>query len=121
LAQAKGANIAGMRILLKHYGLNLDQVDVFYLAGGFARHIDVEAAKRIGLIPNIPADRIVKIGNASLAGAAIALRSKPQRDQLESLVRKIGHVGLESDPAFFDYFVEGCQYDYVHDVHTPTL
>lgn len=116
LAQAKGANVAGMRILLKNYGLALEDVDVFYLAGGFARHIDVEAAKRIGLIPNIPSERILKIGNAALAGAGIALLSTRQRAILESLVRRIGHVGLESDPQFFDYFVEGCQYDYVHTV-----
>jgi uncharacterized 2Fe-2S/4Fe-4S cluster protein (DUF4445 family) len=116
LAQAKGANVAGLRILLKNYGLALEDVDVFYLAGGFARHIDVEAAKRIGLIPNIPSGRILKIGNASLAGAGIALLSTKQRAILESLVRRVGHVALESDPAFFDYFVEGCQYDYVHTV-----
>ena len=34
-----------------------DDIDVFYLAGGFGRHLRVEAAQRIGLIPNIPADR----------------------------------------------------------------
>jgi uncharacterized 2Fe-2S/4Fe-4S cluster protein (DUF4445 family) len=85
-------------------------VEVFYLAGGFARHIDVEAAKRIGLIPNLRSERILKIGNAALAGAGIALRSTRQRAVLENLVRRIGHVGLESDPQFFDYFVEGCQF-----------
>jgi uncharacterized 2Fe-2S/4Fe-4S cluster protein (DUF4445 family) len=118
LAQAKGANIAGMRILLKHYGLAVEDVDVFYLAGGFARHIDVEAAKRIGLIPNIPSERILKIGNAALAGAGVALLSVTQRARLETLVHRIGHVALESDPGFFNYFVEGCLYDYVHTIAT---
>src|SRR5690606_9614012 len=35
LAQAKGANVAGLRTVLSHYGASFDDIDVFYLAGGF--------------------------------------------------------------------------------------
>ena len=36
LAQAKGANVAGLQILFDDYGVGFDDVDVFYLAGGLA-------------------------------------------------------------------------------------
>src|SRR5690606_35505806 len=73
LAQAKGANVAGLRIAFSQFGSRYSDIHVFYLAGGFGRHLDLESAKRIGLVPNLPASNIVLVGNASVEGACIAL------------------------------------------------
>jgi len=110
LAQAKGANVAGLQIAFAEYGIDYSQLDVFYLAGGFGRHLDIQASKRIGLIPNIPAARILQVGNASVEGACIALLSRAKRAELEALVQRVTHCRLETHPGFFDYFVEGCQF-----------
>jgi uncharacterized 2Fe-2S/4Fe-4S cluster protein (DUF4445 family) len=111
LAQAKGANAAGLRVLADEYGVSLDRIDRLYLAGGFARHLDVDAACRIGLIPDLPRDRIVKVGNAALAGASIALLSRTRRADLEAIVRRVELVRLEAHPEFFEFFVQGCQFE----------
>jgi uncharacterized 2Fe-2S/4Fe-4S cluster protein (DUF4445 family) len=111
LAQAKGANAAGLKVLAESYGISLQQIDRLYLAGGFSRHLDVDAACRIGLVPDLPRERIQKIGNAALQGAAMALLSKTRRQQLEELVKRIEHVRLETHSQFFDFFVEGCQFE----------
>ncbi|AOS43585.1 2Fe-2S iron-sulfur cluster binding domain protein [Lacunisphaera limnophila] len=110
LAQAKGANVAGLQIAFAEYGIDYPQLDVFYLAGGFGRHLNLESSKRIGLIPNLPADKIVQVGNASVEGACIALLSRAKRAELEALVSRVQHCRLETHPGFFDYFVEGCQF-----------
>ncbi len=110
LAQAKGANVAGLQIVAKNYGKALADLDVFYLAGGFGRHLDVAAARRIGLIPDLPPEKIVQVGNAAIEGASIALLSVSRRRELEELVKSIRHVELETDPDFFDHFVAGCQF-----------
>ena len=111
LAQAKGANVAGLRAVFGAYGVAFDDIEVFYLAGGFGRHLKPEAAKRIGLIPNLPADRLVRIGNAAIEGASIALLSRAKRRELERTVRRVEHCRLETHPDFFDFFVFGCQFD----------
>jgi uncharacterized 2Fe-2S/4Fe-4S cluster protein (DUF4445 family) len=110
LAQAKGANVAGLRTVFSHYGLDLEEIDVFYLAGGFGRHLNVDAARRIGLIPNLPDDRIVRLGNAAIEGASIALLSRAKRLELETTVTRVEHCRLETHPDFFDFFVFGCQF-----------
>lgn len=120
LAQAKGANAAGLQIVLAAYGVSLADIDCFYLAGGFARHIDVSAAKRIGLIPNLPEDRIVQLGNAAIEGATRALCSAASRRRLEELIQRVEHVELETDPLFFDRFVDGCQFAPLDLVSIPT-
>ena len=110
LAQAKGANVAGLHVVFSNYGVSFDDVAVFYLAGGFGRHLKKEASKRIGLIPNLPDARIVQIGNAAIEGACIALLSVPGRDALEGMVKRVDHCRLETHPDFFEFFVEGCQF-----------
>jgi uncharacterized 2Fe-2S/4Fe-4S cluster protein (DUF4445 family) len=110
LAQAKGANAAGLRIAVESYGLALTDLRRLDLAGGFARYLDLGAARRIGLIPDLPDDRLRQVGNAALEGASIALRSLSRRRALEEAVRRVEHVRLETHPRFFDIFVDGCQF-----------
>jgi uncharacterized 2Fe-2S/4Fe-4S cluster protein (DUF4445 family) len=110
LAQAKGANAAGLQVAASHYGIDFSDIGLFYLAGGFGRHVKVDAARRIGLIPNMERAKITQVGNASIEGACIALLSKTKRDELESLVKRVEHCRLETHPNFFNFFVEGCQF-----------
>jgi uncharacterized 2Fe-2S/4Fe-4S cluster protein (DUF4445 family) len=116
LAQAKGANVAGLHVVFSSYGIDFDEVDVFYLAGGFGRHLNVEASKRIGLVPSLDSAKIVQAGNTAIEGATIALLSKSKRQELEDLVRKVQHCRLETHPSFFNFFVEGCQFKPVETI-----
>jgi uncharacterized 2Fe-2S/4Fe-4S cluster protein (DUF4445 family) len=110
LAQAKGANVAGLHIVMKEYGISFEDLDAFYLAGGFGRHLRVASSTRIGLIPNIDDAKIHQVGNSAIEGACIALLSRAKRAALERLIKNVIHCRLEKDPDFFDYFVEGCQF-----------
>ena len=110
LAQAKGANVVGLHVVFSSYGIDFDDIDVFYLAGGFGRHLSVEASKRIGLVPSLDSAKIVQAGNTAIEGATIALLSMTKRRELEELVKKVQHCRLETHPSFFDFFVEGCQF-----------
>jgi uncharacterized 2Fe-2S/4Fe-4S cluster protein (DUF4445 family) len=117
LAQAKGANATGLQMVFEIAGLSYDDVDSFYLAGAFAHHVDIEAAKRIGLIPNMDSSKLHQIGNAAIEGATLALLSMTARAEAEELVRRIEHVELETHPHFFEYFVDGCQFKPVDLMH----
>ena len=108
--------MAGLHIVFDRYGCRFEDLDVFYLAGGFGRHLNVASAKRIGLIPDLDDARILQVGNAAIEGASIALLSRSRRLELEQLVRNVAHVRLETHPDFFHYFVEGCQF---YPVHSP--
>ena len=102
--------MAGLQVVFSDYGIQFDDIELFYLAGGFGRHLKKEAAKRIGLIPNIADDKIVQVGNAALEGATVALISRSRREELETFVKRVEHRRLETHPGFFDFFVDGCQF-----------
>ena len=110
LAQAKAANYCGQNIVLETTKTTPDDYTRLYLAGGFANYINTQNAINIGFIPDIPLDRITKIGNASLQGATIMLTNATKRATIETLVADITHIELETNPNFFDHFVEGCQF-----------
>jgi uncharacterized 2Fe-2S/4Fe-4S cluster protein (DUF4445 family) len=110
LAQAKGANVAGLQIVRDVLGFDFPEVERFYLAGGFAKHLNLDAARRIGLVPPLRDDRLVLVGNAALEGASLALLSRSLRGTLEDLVSHVEHIELETHERFFDFFVEGCQF-----------
>ena len=110
LAQAKAANYCGQWIVLRRYGVPLGDISRLYLAGGFANYVDIGSAVDIGFIANLPSDKIVKAGNASLEGATIMLLSSRLRNAGESMARQIEHVELETTTDFFDIFVEGCMF-----------
>jgi uncharacterized 2Fe-2S/4Fe-4S cluster protein (DUF4445 family) len=110
IAQAKGSNFAAQMILLKHFGIGVEDIATLYLAGGFAEYLDVAQAQRIGMIAWVPEDRVVKLGNASLEGARALLCCTSSRRELEELAPGVEHVRLEQDPDFFDLFVEGMKF-----------
>jgi uncharacterized 2Fe-2S/4Fe-4S cluster protein (DUF4445 family) len=111
LAQAKAANYCGQLILIRNMGISVDQIDRLYLAGGFANYIDVRNAIEIGFLAPVAEDRIIKAGNAAVAGARQMLLSQRRRSAMEEYVKRIEHVELETTPDFFDYFVDGCQFN----------
>ncbi len=108
LAQAKGSNSAAIRVLMDKLGLEFEVIDTIFLAGGFGKHIDLDMAKMIGLLPNVPNDKFKRVGNSSIEGLTIALLDKNKKIEIDNFIKKIKTVNLESEPDFFNYFVDGC-------------
>jgi len=109
LAQAKSANACGQLILMRRLGVTPDQVDQVFLAGGFSNALDVENAIAIGLLAQVPMERMKRVGNASVRGAKALLLSARRRRELEDLLSRVEHVELEAEPDFFELFVDGCR------------
>ncbi|MFV2064857.1 MAG: ASKHA domain-containing protein, partial [Chloroflexota bacterium] len=110
LAQAKAANACGQQILLRQLGISPAQIDRAFLSGGFANAVDVENAIAIGFLAPMQPDRVQRVGNAALKGASMLLLSRAKRAELDTLIARIEHVELETEPDFFELFVDGCQF-----------
>lgn len=104
LLQAKAVIFAGIRILLKHVGKRAEDLQRIYLAGAFARHIDLANAVASGLLPDIPLDRYHFIGNGSLGGAFLAVVDDRLRLQADELVARPKVIELNLDPEFMDQY-----------------
>jgi uncharacterized 2Fe-2S/4Fe-4S cluster protein (DUF4445 family) len=105
LIRTKGAIYAACDLMLSNIGLTFDSIAKVYIAGGFGRFINVEAAVRIGMLPDIPRDRFSYLGNSSLTGATLALLSKAHRERLKDLAKKMTYVDLSGDNRYMDAYV----------------
>ena len=100
LQLAKAAVAAGISVLLKKAGLRAEDLDRLYLAGGFGTYMDPKSAAAIGMLPAALAEKTVLLGNASLAGARLALLDETRRDTLREIRRSCRYLELSGDPDF---------------------
>ncbi|MBQ9250035.1 MAG: DUF4445 domain-containing protein [Oscillospiraceae bacterium] len=100
LQLAKAAVAAGISVLLKKAGLRVEDLDRLYLAGGFGTYMDAKSAAAIGMLPEALAGKTVLLGNASLAGARLALLDETKRGTLREIRRSCRYLELSGDPDF---------------------
>ncbi|TJX12838.1 DUF4445 domain-containing protein [Tissierella creatinini] len=110
LQLAKGAIMAGIKILLIEMEIDEQQIDRVFLAGAFGNYIKKESALGIKLLPNLPLERITAIGNAAGDGAKIALISVAERKRASDIARVAEHIELSSRRDFQDFFLESLSF-----------
>jgi uncharacterized 2Fe-2S/4Fe-4S cluster protein (DUF4445 family) len=82
----------------------VELLSALHLAGAFGNYMNVESARRIGML-RTEAARIFPAGNASLRGVKMALLSPSRSDAAIAAIRaKTVHVPLASDPRFEETF-----------------
>lgn len=100
---AKSALYAGARLLMDTRGV--DSVSRVVLAGAFGAHISPHHAMVLGMIPDVPLEKVTSAGNAAGTGARIALCNLGARRQIERMVRDITKVETAIEPKFQEHFV----------------
>ena len=100
---AKSALYAGARLLMDE--MQVDKVDRVVLAGAFGAHISSKHAMVLGMIPDVPLDKVFSAGNAAGTGARIALCNISSRAGIEKTVGEITKIETAIEPKFQDHFV----------------
>jgi uncharacterized 2Fe-2S/4Fe-4S cluster protein (DUF4445 family) len=103
---AKAAIATGWHILLEEAGLTQADVKQVLLAGSFGSYLSPAAAIRIGLVPEVPVQRVVPAGNVAGEGAKMALLSLRERAGGLALLEEVRYVELSDRADFNDRFVE---------------
>jgi uncharacterized 2Fe-2S/4Fe-4S cluster protein (DUF4445 family) len=107
IIRAKAAIYAGFSILLKESGYTFADIKHVYIAGGFGKFLDIEKSIIIGMLPDIPKDKFVYLGNTSITGAYLCCLSKKMCDEAEEIARKMTYLELSVSHAFMDEYISG--------------
>ena len=100
---AKSALYAGARLLMDE--MKIEKVDRVVLAGAFGAHISSKHAMVLGMIPDVPLEKVQSAGNAAGTGARIALCNISARNDIEATVSQIEKIETAIEPKFQDHFV----------------
>ena len=101
---AKAAIHTGVQVLKKELDVEDEDISEVYLAGGFGNFVRKEQAMRLGILPDVPLEKVKFIGNAAHSGAKLALLSKKMRREAEKISAMVRYVELAGRPDFQETF-----------------
>ncbi|HLA28956.1 MAG TPA: ASKHA domain-containing protein [Syntrophales bacterium] len=105
LIRTKGSIYAGCKVLLDSVGLGFKDLDQVIIAGGFGRHLDVEKAIFIGLLPEIDIKKFIFVGNGSLLGARLLSFSQALLKEAEKISLMMTNLELSNHAGFMNEFM----------------
>jgi len=105
LIRSKAAMFAAVKSLVDYVGLTFAELERIYVAGGFGSYLSIEKAIGIGLLPDVPRERIEFVGNSSLMGARMALLSLHMFEKAISISQHITNVELSYYAPFADEYM----------------
>jgi uncharacterized 2Fe-2S/4Fe-4S cluster protein (DUF4445 family) len=105
LIRAKGAIYSGCMTLLSEVGVGFDDVEQIILAGGFGSFVDLERAMIIGMLPEVPPEKVIYVGNSSLLGARMSALTNSIRRQVASVTNMMTNFELSETPSYMDNYV----------------
>ncbi len=121
LKRAKAAIYAAASILVKHMGLEFENVKQVIIAGGFGTSIRMESAVRIGLLPDLPRERFQFVGNSSLAGASQSLLSWDALRKCDEIAKKITYFELSTEGAYMEEYMAALFFPHTDLAKFPSL
>lgn len=102
---AKSAIRTGIEILIEEASISADKIERVFIGGAFGSSLQPESLLRVGLLPKVPQDSIVPVGNCAGQGAKLAMLNQREMQKLESLQQTVQHVELSSCESFQRRFV----------------
>ena len=105
IIRSKAAVYAGISTLMKKMGYRINDINRFYIAGGFGSHLDIPKSISIGLLPNASVGKFQYIGNGSVEGARMILLSYIAMYKAHKLADKMTYIELSNDNIFTEEFV----------------
>lgn len=108
LVRSKAGVFAAIRVLMESTQTKLEDLDAIYVAGGFGNFLDVRHAITIGMLPDVPLEKIQFVGNTSIAGAKTVLLSRKALKTAEKIAESMTYFDLMSHPRYMDEFIRAC-------------
>ena len=107
---AKGAIMAGVKILMSTLGVQMEDISEVLMAGAFGNYIKKESAIRMGLLLDFPLEKVKFIGNAAASGAKMALMSREARKTAEQISKNTEYTELAVDMNFQNEFIDAMMF-----------
>ena len=104
--RSKAAIYAAIRIILERLSFTEEMIQQVFIAGGFGNYLNVEAAIRLGLFPDLDRDRFSFIGNSSLQGARRAVLSGEEFREAREIASRMTYLELSSEEHSGDFMDE---------------
>jgi len=121
LLRAKAAMYAGCQTLSKSVGISPGDFEQVIIAGAFGSHMNIEKSITIGLLPDLPVDKFIFIGNGSLLGARLTSFSTDLLDDARKVAQMMTNFELSENVAFMNNYVAALFLPHTNAKEFPTV
>ncbi len=104
LIRSKAAMYSILTTLINQVSMKFEDLENIFVAGAFGRHIDPRQAVVLGMLPDLPLQTYVPIGNSSLKGARKILLDASTWDRCHKIAKKITYIELNVNQEFMIRF-----------------
>lgn len=104
LLRSKAAMYTILRTVVLEVGLAFEDLAAFFVAGAFGNVIDPGTAITLGILPDLPRERFVPLGNSSLRGCQRLLMEPHTRPAVEAVVKRLTYLELNVNQALMNRF-----------------
>jgi uncharacterized 2Fe-2S/4Fe-4S cluster protein (DUF4445 family) len=102
-------------------GMELSELQTFFVAGTFGSLIDPVSAITIGMIPDLPLGCYHSLGNSSLGGATKVLSDRTAVEALDTIRDKITYLELNVNQDFMNRFSAAKFIPHTHKRRFPSV
>lgn len=121
LMRAKAAMFAGCQTLSKSVGIECRDFEQVIIAGAFGNNINIEKSITIGLLPDLPADRFIFVGNGSLLGARLTSFSTDLLDDARRVAQMMTNIELSESADFMSNYIAASFLPHTNAREFPTV
>ncbi len=104
LLRSKAAMFTILYTIIKEVGISFKDIQNFFVAGAFGTYIDPAQAIFIGMLPDIPIEKYVPLGNSSLKGCLQLLTREGAVSEVDDICKKLTYMELNVNQAFMNRF-----------------
>jgi uncharacterized 2Fe-2S/4Fe-4S cluster protein (DUF4445 family) len=121
LIRAKAAMYAGCQTLVKGVGLACPSLEQVIIAGAFGSNINIEKAITLGLLPDLPRDRFIFVGNGSLLGARLTSFSCDLLDDARRVASMMTNFELSENADFMNNYIAALFLPHTNSEEFPSV
>ncbi|MBN2418331.1 MAG: ATP-binding protein, partial [Deltaproteobacteria bacterium] len=104
LIRSKAAMYTILNTITNMANINIREIDRFYIAGTFGAYIDPVSAISLGMIPDLPQEKYVSVGNTSIEGVTMALLSSENLKEIYKIRDMVTYIELNVNQEFMNNF-----------------
>ena len=88
---------AFLYVFVRSVGLSFREINKVFISGALGCGTNLDNAVNIGLLPDMPRNKFIPLGNSSLAGAEMVLFDRSLIKEIDSIASKITYREMNED------------------------
>ncbi len=102
--RSKAGMFTALSVLVHSVGLGFQDIERFYISGALGTGIPLKKAIALGMLPDLPVERFLLLGNTALSGAEMLLQDASLIEEVEEVLGKITYMEMNTSAEFMQDF-----------------